>query len=278
MIKPVAKKIVTLSALSALGWAWFSHVQSLPGSDERTVADKPTETTPLQTDTRGPGGVSTAQIPPDPTTQDGRSDQHESPLATARALIESGHVDDAIREFERVLAGNPSDTTALMELAMAHILDRKNPAAARPLLERIIQVDPTHHAALRELEVIYEELNMMDDGREFIRLKAEQNPASKQLRLTYGKLISGTDPAQALQWLQTAADDPDVREEALDAIAAAAIAAGKKNIAKEALIKSLKISEDRLKMSRENHEQGLDYLEDRIAGTKKQLQDLTDQF
>jgi hypothetical protein len=91
-------------------------------------------------------------------------------------------------------------------------------------------------------------------------------------------LISGTDPAQALHWLQTAADDLDLREEALDAIAAAAIAAGKKHIAKEALIKSLKISEDRLKMSRANHEQGLDYLEDRIAGTKKQLQDLTNQF
>ena len=74
-----------------------------------------------------------------------------SPAAQdAMELLRQGRVDDALRVLQEGLAKDPKDLACLVNLARAHLAQSTN-EAARPVLERVLEVDPRQSEARSHL-------------------------------------------------------------------------------------------------------------------------------
>ncbi len=201
-----------------------------------------------------------------------RSPEVSAPsMADAQALIDKGLTSDGIAALESLIQREPTNTQAMMELAMAHTLDRKDPATARPILEHILDINPNHRAAINELELVYRELGTTDEGISFLKLKAQQNPNSLEIQFACGKLLADKNPGDALPWLENALAITDLREDVLDQLASAAFRVGQIDRARKAWDEALVLAERNLEKARENNQAGIDFLEDRVASAKSQL-------
>ncbi len=253
-----------------LGATWYSYVL-------QTTADITRDDTVHNT-----GDIIAEGEPRDPAerlrqpAQDPSSSQlsapHKSPnISEAQALIDQGLTTDGIAALQEILKQDPSNTQAMMELALAYILDRKDSAAARPVLEHILDINPNHRAALNELELVYRELGSTQDGIDFLKLKSQQNPQSLELQYACGRLLADKNPGEALPWLQNALAISDLREDVLDHLGSAAFRVGQTERARAAWQEALALAQQNLEKARAHDGTGVDFLEDRVASAQSQL-------
>jgi predicted Zn-dependent protease len=261
--------------MAMLGWAW-----QLQFSAERHPIDPPQAEPNVSALAKQPSS-SDLSVRSDLSSDKSKSPSHEhleESIIRARQLIDQGRHQEALSLLNKLSNENPTDTSILMEIAVLHILDLKDSQSALPILEQIVTIQPDHRAAIRELEVVYRELNHNDEGRDFVLHMTQRHPDSMPLQLLYGKLIAEKNPQASITWFQNAATDPELHEEALDLIVSSALASHNRNLARETLQKSLRISENRLEHYKKSDAVPIDFLEDRIAATKKKLQEIDKTF
>ncbi len=265
-------RIAILLGVMAVGLTWYYQVASISNADRRAArrldqknkqAFAPPAATPAS-----PG----APVDETPTTaMSPHADLSQPSIKNAQALIDSGLINEGSAMLEKLIEQDPTDTQALMEMAMVFTLDLKDPQKARQILERILDVNPQHRAALNELELLYRELDAVDDGLALLELKSQQYPDSLEIQYVYGRMLSSTDPAAAIPWLQRATFIADQKEQALDQLASAALRAGQISLAINSWTEALTLAENELERAKASGESGLDYLEDKIAATKTEL-------
>jgi len=265
------KTLLGLAALLVLGLSWQRHVMDVMEgarqSENQTnlnldvtslFANKPENSTlPLSTSPA-------EDTSPSPDTL-------EANIQNAQALIDRGLIKEATSMLEKIIEAQPSDTQALMEMAMVYTLDLKEPQKSRELLERILDINPQHRAALNELELLYKELDAVEDGLALLAEKSEQHPESLEIQFVYGRLLAEMDPKAAIPWLQRATLISDQKEQALDQLATAAFRAGELTLAVKSWREALSIAESELELAKSNGASGIDYLEDRIIATRMEL-------
>jgi Tfp pilus assembly protein PilF len=199
-------------------------------------------------------------------------------MAEAQSLIDKGSIAEGTAILEDIVRREPHNTQAMMELAMVYTLDYKAPIKARQLLEKVVDINPNHRAALNELELLYGELGAQADGLAWLHLKTEQNPDALELQFAYGRLLAGTDPEGAIPWLVKATQIPDDREHAYNELAAAALKAGKVTMAIESWTKALQLAEADLEKAKAEGDTAVDLLEDRITVTRNSISDAKKQI
>jgi tetratricopeptide (TPR) repeat protein len=268
-------RAISVVAMLALGWGWFKHIETL--HPEAQPDPQPVETSlaktsaPTQPATPiNPTPEHPTLVPPAPIV--GKSEGAAGTIIEALSLIDHGSTSEGIALLERLSAIEPNNTEVLMELAMAYTLDLKNPLKARTALEKIVDINPNYRAALSELELVYCELGLVEQGLAFIDLKIQQNPDAKELQFLYGKMLAISDPEAAIVWLKNSTAIIDIREDVLNHLAMAALSTGNLQLAIKSWSESLAIAENALSDAKAKGETALDFLEDRIASTKIDLE------
>lgn len=176
---------------------------SLLGKREETA----THTTPKNQRTRSdtlpsiPVNPSSGSLPN--STASASRDRPD--LQRAMQLIDSGSWREAEALLLDILAKDPRDEGALVELAMLLLIDKHDSRAAQPYLERALEVNPDNEAAVQELLGVYEETRNWDQGLAYLR--SLQGDARKTGYVDYGigsALISMGRPGEAVPALQKA--------------------------------------------------------------------------
>jgi tetratricopeptide (TPR) repeat protein len=256
-----------------LGAAWQHHVKETSSADRRS--SRRSDASALQQDKTT--NLNAPSLAPSDLEQELKAETQASPdvnevtIQNAQSLIDRGLVQEGAAMLEKLIEADPSNTQALMEMAMVYTLDLKEPQKSRQLLERILDINPQHRAALNELELLYKELDDVEDGLALLAQKAEQYPESLEIQYVYGRMLAASDPNAAVPWLQRATFIADQKEQALDHLASAALRAGNVHLAVKSWAEALTLAETELERARSNGESGLDYLEDRITATKTEL-------
>ncbi len=276
MAKSSTKQIVVLAALIVTGWAWYEHVLSIqvnePGSDDDIISrTSETSSAGALHSAAAVGGSQTTAADSSRSANGTVASNVTGTIADAQSLIDRGNIQEGVQILEDIARQDPANTQALMELAMVYTLDLKDPAKARTLLERVIDINPNHRAALNELELVYKELGAIDDGLALLQLKTQQFPDSVELKFAYGRILAEKDPFLALPSLMEGTKIPDLREEAFNQIAVAALKAGQVELAIKSWTEALAIAENELEQAKLKNEPGSDFLEERVASTRTEL-------
>jgi tetratricopeptide (TPR) repeat protein len=254
-----------------LGAAWQYRINQSTTTDRRHAGRTDSAsidiTTNLEADSRPPSKSDDQLNAEKQVTND--SDQVS--IQNAQSLIDRGLVQEGAAMLEKLIEADPANTQALMEMAMVYTLDLKEPQKSRQLLERILDINSQHRAALNELELLYKELDAVEDGLAWLAQKAEQYPESLEIQYVYGRMLASSDPNAAIPWLQRATFIADQKEQALDQLAAAALRSGNVALAVKSWAEALSLAETELERAKSSGESGLDYLEDRIAATRMEL-------
>ena len=84
-------------------------------------------------------------------------------------------------------------------------------------------------------------------------------------------MLAEKDPAAAIASLEQGTKIPDLREEAYDQLAVAALKAGQIELAIKSWTEALALAENELDQAKLKNEPGVDFLEERVASTKTEL-------
>jgi len=279
LTKQLTKQLGLLLGMLAAGFAWYHHVVNSQTPEQLQIRDSGTPSLNAANDSHQKTSESTVnsdtvknETVKNDTVKNTLDSTGAAPTASeAQSLIDQGLIAEGRAMLEKIIELDPSNTQAMMELAMIYTLDLKEPVKSRDILEKILDINPSHRAALNELELIYKELGAVDQGLELLQLKAQQHPESLEIQYLYGRLLAAENPAGALPWLERATKITDQREQALDQLAGAALRAGKTDLAIKSWTEALSIAESELAQARANGEPGIDYLEDRISSTRTEL-------
>lgn len=265
-------------ALGAIGWSWYKHVlesgEHRESQSEELVFLNSNSKIQARSELTNQDRPGEDNIHDSLNTADGQSDQTVDPaMAEAQGLIDKGMITEGTAILEDLLKREPYNTQAMMELAMVYTLDYKTPVKARQLLEKVVDINPNHRAALNELELLYNELGAQTDGLAWLHLKSEQFPEALEVQFAYGRMLANTDPDGAIPWLVKATQIPDDREHAFNELGMAAFKAGKIAMAIDAWSQALQLAEADLEKAKAAGDQGIDLLEDRIKVTKTFISD-----
>ncbi|NRA63861.1 MAG: tetratricopeptide repeat protein [Pseudobacteriovorax sp.] len=105
------------------------------------------------------------------------SDDPSSEFIAATDLVDSGRIEEARRKFLTILDEYPFHIDSLLELSLIELLDRNNPAAAIPYLQRTLEIDPLNDELLGEVAEIYLSSGRLSEGLKFFSdLNRMQNP------------------------------------------------------------------------------------------------------
>ena len=85
------------------------------------------------------------------------------------SLVDGGNWQEAERKLRDYIKANPKDEGALVEMAMIQLIDKKDPAAAKPFLEKAVASNLNNSSILSELLAVYEETNTVEDGILFLK-------------------------------------------------------------------------------------------------------------
>lgn len=113
----------------------------------------------------------TAEAPPPPPTA-----EPELPAATkpglmeqALKLVDEGKAAEAEGIFQQILQEDPNNQTALSELAMIHLIDKKDPQGAMPFLEQVVRLNPDNQAMVNELINAAHQTGRIDETLQFLQ-------------------------------------------------------------------------------------------------------------
>lgn len=115
---------------------------------------------------------------------------YDPDVEKAIGLIDAGNTTAAVALLEEVLKKDPKNEQALVELAMVHLLDLKQPEAATGYLQRVVEVNPGNQIVLSELVSLYEEQGKIDQGLAFMTDIFAKNPESPDLSYGIGQMLT----------------------------------------------------------------------------------------
>ncbi len=276
--KSPIRRLLVILAIVAVGWSWYKHMldsgEHREGPSEELIflnskSKIPARSELTNQDTQGQDSIHNSR-----DTANRQSDQTVDPaMAEAQGLIDKGMITEGTAILEDLVKREPYNTQAMMELAMVYTLDYKTPVKARQLLEKVVDINPNHRAALNELELLYNELGAQSDGLAWLHLKSEQFPEALEVQFAYGRMLANTDPDGAIPWLVKATQIPDDREHAFNELGMAAFKAGKIAMAIDAWSQALQLAEADLEKAKAAGDHGIDLLEDRIKVTRTFISD-----
>ncbi len=116
------------------------------------------------------------------------SEDAETHSMLAAALLGGDRKDEAIREFQRALALDPTDFTALYNLGSI-TLEAGNPAAAATQLEAALRSLPGSPDAHEKLAAAYAQLNRLPDALTQLRAAAQLNPDDAAIHDTLAQVL-----------------------------------------------------------------------------------------
>jgi tetratricopeptide (TPR) repeat protein len=97
-------------------------------------------------------------------------------IASAISLIDGGEPYKAMSILEKILAEDPKNEQALIELAMIHQIDLHDSQSALPLMEKAFQLNPDNKIVMAELLNMYDETKQSDTGLNFFLNSYDENP------------------------------------------------------------------------------------------------------
>lgn len=97
------------------------------------------------------------------------STQANEAMKQAAMLVDSGQWQKAEGVLTELLAREPKNEIALVEMALLQLIEKKDPGAARGYLERAVAVDPNNTSTINELLSVYSETGQLDDGLSFLK-------------------------------------------------------------------------------------------------------------
>ena len=128
-------------------------------------------------------------------------------LNNAYKLVDTGHPQEAQRILEDILAKDPKNEDALMELGMIHLIDYRDSAQAQDHFERVLRVNKENTMIASELLNIYEERDQLDAGLNFFQQLQEENPDSITIMKSLGQLHDfNQNQEKAIQYFSEAAN------------------------------------------------------------------------
>jgi FimV-like protein len=202
-----------------------------------------------------------------PTGEAGEAGSMDPDVMKAIALIDNGQVNEAVAALEAIVKKDPKNEQALVELAMIHLLDMKDPEQAIGYLQKAVVVAPGNQVVMSELVSLYDEQQRLEDGVAFLQDVEKQNPGSPDVAYGLGQMLSlaGRD-AESIPYLERAAQQGDPIRAYRD-LAEAYSRTGDSERAVDSYDKSLQSMEKELDSKRA---QGLPaaYVEERIHYTK----------
>jgi predicted Zn-dependent protease len=134
--------------------------------------------------------------------------EHREQLESAMKLVDTGKPTEAVPILTKLLAEDPNNEMALVELGMIHLLDFKDAASSLPFLEKALRVNPTNQVVMTEVLGAYEEMGQPDGGMAFLQQLHEEQPQNKELAYGIGKsYIEMGESSKALPFLADAAKD-----------------------------------------------------------------------
>lgn len=129
-------------------------------------------------------------------------------LDSAKDLVDNGNYLEAKTILEKILAADPNNEGALIELAMIHVIDLKDPASGLPHLEQAFRVNPENKAVLSELLAIYDDLGRDQEGLAYLQRLSEELPDRSTISAGLGQMLLNQDRIQeALPHLEIGAAD-----------------------------------------------------------------------
>ena len=180
----LTRQLSLLLGMLAAGFAWYHHVVKSQAPDASQVHASATDVANFVSALNQENSESTVnndtlknETVKNETVKNIPDSTGTTPTASeAQSLIDQGLIAEGRAMLEKIIELDPSNTQAMMELAMIYTLDLKEPAKSRDILENILDINPSHRAALNELELIYKELGAVDQGLQLLQLKAQQHP------------------------------------------------------------------------------------------------------
>lgn len=104
---------------------------------------------------------------------------------------------EASQEFQAELENTPDYTKAMLYLADSDIKLNRN-EDARPLLERVVAMEPTNSMGLLDLGIIYAEANRKEDALREFKAAAALTPDDVNVHMWLGRLYRSTgNPSEA---------------------------------------------------------------------------------
>jgi tetratricopeptide (TPR) repeat protein len=144
-----------------VGLTWYYQVGGISNADRRAARRLDQINKHAFLPPAAPPVPSSAAIDETTTTAMSPSaDLSQPSIKNAQALIDNGLINEGSAMLEKLIEQDPTDTQALMEMAMVFTLDLKDPQKARQILERILDVNPQHRAALNEMDLLFSNLNL----------------------------------------------------------------------------------------------------------------------
>lgn len=104
----------------------------------------------------------------------------------AMRLVDNGQWQEAEQLLLAILAREPQNVQALLELAMINIIDKHDPQGAKPYLERALQVNPDNEAVVQELMGVYEQSQNWGEAYQFFSALQPKDGAGEAY-IDYGK-------------------------------------------------------------------------------------------
>ncbi len=132
-------------------------------------------------------------------------------------LVDTGNWQLAEQKLLEVLAQNPNLESALIELAMIQILDKKDALAAKPYLERAVQLNPNNDSVIEELIAIYQDSHQVEAGLTFFKELAFSD-LRENGAIDYGiasSLQNLGHSSEAIEYYHRASEQPGVDPEKL---------------------------------------------------------------
>ena len=128
-------------------------------------------------------------------------------MGKAIEMVDSGNWQEAEKVLLALLAEDPENEAALVELAMIYLLDKKDPAMALPIVKRALVLNTNNGAMVSELMGIYEEQNNLQEATSYLMKLADEQSSSGALE--YGiaqSLIRTGESDKALEYLERSLD------------------------------------------------------------------------
>ncbi len=130
------------------------------------------------------------------------TDSRENRLVLARALAGSGNVDSAAEEFQAALARGTADAALLDEIGRFYLANGRAKDAL-PLLEQVVQLDPSNARAKRDLALQLEGQGKGGDSAKLLAEVLEKSPGAVMTRgLLADNLLRDGKTAEAIELLR----------------------------------------------------------------------------
>lgn len=98
------------------------------------------------------------------------------PVQNAMRLVDQGRWNEAENLLAAYLKQNPQNEAGLVEMAMIQMLDKQDSAAAKPYLEKALEINPQNEVVVHELLRVYQDTRSWDEGLSYLQSLPAESP------------------------------------------------------------------------------------------------------